>query len=113
MKNHEEERENVLEDLAYDAFREAHDHLVDKKQEAKCENLKGIYAKSRGYLVRLALIKDALEQAVSIVTLDGDDQLRSWSLKVSESSVKASAAMINHFNRQKEIIMGNNQGTFA
>ena len=80
-----------------EAFREAHAHdqLVDQKQATDNENLQGIYAKSRGYVARLAMAKDVLEQAVSIVIAasEGDHQ-PSWSYKIMESSVKASAAII-------------------
>lgn len=57
------------------------------------------------------MAKDALEQAVSIVTAarEGNEQ-PPWSCKVMESSVKASAAIIQHLNGQKEIMMGVNQG---
>ena len=112
MENHKSEKEYTLEDSAYDAFRDAHDQLVDQKKATEIENLQGIYAKGRGYLARLAMAKDALEQAVSIVTAREDgEQPQSWSCQVMESSVKASAAMIQHLNGQKEIMMGVNQGT--
>ena len=50
MENHKQEREYTLEGPAYDAFREAHDQLVDQKQATDNENLEGIYAKSHGYV---------------------------------------------------------------
>ena len=113
MENHKQERECTLEGPAYDVFREAHDQLVDQKQATDNENLQGIYAKSRGYVARLAMAKDALEQAVSIVIAarEGNEQ-PSWSCKVMESSVKASAAMIQHLNGQKEM-MGLKQGMYS
>lgn len=110
MENHKREREYTLEGPAYDAFREAHDQLVNQKQATDNKNLQGIYAKSRGYVARLAMAKDALEQAVQIV-IAGNDQ-PSWSCKVSESSIKASAAIIQHLNGQKEIMMGLKQGIY-
>lgn len=112
MDNHKQEQEYTLEGPAYDAFREAHDQLVDQKQATDNENLQGIYAKSRGYVARLAMAKDALEQAVSIVIAASEgDQQPSWSYKLMESSVKASAAIVQHLNGQKEIMMGLKQGT--
>lgn len=63
-------------------------------------------AKARGYLARLAMAKDVLEQAVNIVMATGNGQHPPvWSAKV-EASVKASASMTNHLNGQKEIMMG-------
>lgn len=109
MDNHHEEREYSLEGHAYEAFREAHDHLVDKKQATQNENLQGIYAKGRGYLARLAMSIDALEQAVAIVVNEGD-QSPAWSCQVMESSVKSAAAMVDQLNGQKEIMMGVSQG---
>ena len=106
------EKEYTLQDAAYDAFRNAHDQLVDKKQATDNENLQGVYAKARGYLARLAMAKDALEQAVNIVMATGNGQDPPvWSTKVMEASVTALASMINHLNGQKEIMMGIKQGT--
>ena len=112
MDNHKVEKEYTIQGSSYDAFRDAHDQLVDKKQATDNENLQGIYAKARGYLARLAMAKDALEQAVNVVTsTEGDEQLHEWSTEVMESSVKASASIIDHLNGQKEIMMGVNRGT--
>ena len=51
---------------AYAAFRTAHDKLVDKKMSTSNEDLQGIYSKARGYIARLAMILDCLEQAVQV-----------------------------------------------
>ena len=113
MHNHETEQEYTLEGPAYDAFRDAHDQLLDKKKATNNENLQGVYAKARGHLARLAMSIDTLEQAVNIVLKEneGGQHLPMWSTKVAESSVKSSALMITHLNQQKEIMMGISQGT--
>ena len=113
MQNHKTEKEYTLEGSAYDAFRDAHDQLVDNKQATDNENLQGVYAKARGHLARLAMAKDALEQAMNIVLLEKENGQHplAWSTKVMESSVQASASMMLHLNGQKEVMMRVNQGT--
>ena len=106
MHNHETEQEYTLEGPAYDAFQDAHDQLVDKKKATDNENLQGVYAKARGYLARLAMSIDTLEQALNIVLTEneGGQHLPIWSTKVAEA---LSALMINHLNlRQLDATSG-------
>lgn len=109
IDNHEMAKQYVMEGLAHDAFRDAHDKLVDQKRATHSINLNGVYAKSRGYVARLAMIKDVLEQAVTIAT---EHHPPTWSCKVTESSVQAAAAIIYHLNEQKEIMMGIDAGSY-
>lgn len=108
MENHSTDKIYTVDGLAYEVFSTAHDELVDRKRATDNENLKGVFAKSRGYLARLAMIKDALEQAITIVMAEGEPP--AWSCEVMESSVESAAAIIRHLNDQKEIMMGIGQG---
>jgi len=70
------------------------------------EDLQGMYAKSRGYVARLAMVLFVLEQATNKVStaLPQDDP--GWSIDVHPATVEAAAAIICHLNGQKEILMG-------
>ena len=49
MANHQSSVQYNLADGAYEAYRKAHDKLVDLKAATTNEDLQGVYAKSRGY----------------------------------------------------------------
>ena len=54
-----------LTDEAYEVYWKAHDKLVDLKAATTDEDLQGVYAKWRRYVVaRLAMMIHALEQAI-------------------------------------------------
>ena len=105
IANHKDPLEYTLEGEAYDAFRSAHDKLVDLKMGTQDEDLQGIYAKARGYTARLAMVLDVLEQAVAMVVNTGTTSI-TWRSAVTPSSVSAAAAILCHLNEQKEIMMG-------
>ena len=50
IENHMEPKEYTLKGEAYEAYRQAHDKLVDKKMATDNQNLQGMYAKSRATL---------------------------------------------------------------
>ena len=54
--NHQSSVQYNFADEAYDVYRKAHDKLVDLKAATTNEDLQGIYAKSTGYVARLAMI---------------------------------------------------------
>ncbi len=54
------------------------------------------------------MLLHVLEQAVECSTSGEEPQL--WDVQISESSVQAAEAIIQHLNTQKEIIMGIDAG---
>ena len=104
MENHRHSQEYTLRSLtpAYEAYRSAHDRLVDQKVETTTEALQGIYAIARGYVLSV------LEQAVEISISGGEPQI--WDTDITVSSVQAAEAIIQHLNTQKEIMMGIDTG---
>ena len=106
IQNHQESKEYALRGDAYDNYRRAHDKLVDMKVATDNEDLQGIYAKSRGYVARLAMVLFVLEQAtIEVSTTPPSDDLH-WSTDIYPATVEAAAAIICHLNGQKEILMG-------
>ena len=73
-------------DEAYDVYRKAHDKLVDLKAATTNEDLQGVYAKSRGYVARLAMIVHALEQAIVVV---GTTNTPTWTAAIDVFAVEA------------------------
>ncbi len=112
MDNHKCSLEYSLGNLtpAYEAYRKAHDRLVDQKIATRNEALQGIYVKARGYLARLAMILHALEQAIQSNSSGEEEETLVWDTQVTESSVLAAEAIIQHLNTQKEIMMGIHPG---
>ena len=110
MENHRHSQEYTLGSLTpgYEAYRSAHDRLVDQKVATTTEALQGIYAKARGYVTRLAMILTVLEQAVEISISGGEPQI--WDTDITVYSVQAAEAIIQHLNTQKEIMMGIDTG---
>ena len=104
MENHRHSQEYTLRSLtpAYEAYRSAHDRLVDQKVATTTEALQGIYAIARGYVLSV------LEQAVEISISGGEPQI--WDTDITVSSVQAAEAIIQHLNTQKEIMMGIDTG---
>ena len=109
MENHHGSdcKEYHVQEEAYDAYRQAHDRLVDMKSATSNENLQGIYAKARDYVARLAMILHALEHAVAKVA-DGEphDGTTEWSISITASAVEAASAIMEHLNLQKKTLMG-------
>ena len=82
IQNHQESKEYALRGDAYDNYRRAHDKLVDMKVATDNEDLQGIYAKSRGYVARLAMVLFVLEQAtIEVSTTPPSDDLH-WSTDI-------------------------------
>ena len=60
---------------AHEAFRVAHDRLVDLTVETtNSEDMQGIYTKAQGYVARVAMIIYCLELALISVAIDGDSE---------------------------------------
>ncbi len=95
----------TFEGQAYQSFAEAHDALVRQKMKAVNEDEQGILAKARGYTARLAMILHCLEQAVSRAS-GMQVEAETWSVEITDQAVKNAAAIIQHFNQQKLIMLG-------
>ena len=94
---------------AYKAFEQAHDNLVRQKMIAQDENVQGVLSKARGYTARLSMVLHCLEQAVSRVISQSFDDTASqplWDLEVTAKAVNSAAAIIQHLNTQKIIMLG-------
>ena len=78
MANHQSSVQYNFADRAYEAYRKAHDKLVDLKAATTNEDLQGVYAKSRGYVARVSMIIHALEQAVLVVSTDNTANIPTW-----------------------------------
>ena len=97
--NHEETLTYTLEEEAYATYREAHDKLVAAKLRTSNENAQGILSKARGYVARIAMIIHCLEQSLQ-------SEVEEWETKISPRAVKVATAVVEHFNKQKFIMLG-------
>ena len=109
MQNHQSSVQYNFADEAYEVYRKAHDKLVDLKAATTNEDLQGVYAKSRGYVARLAMIIHALEQAIVVV---GTANTPTWTAAIDVSAVEAAEAIMHHLNNQKMIMMGLESGIY-
>ena len=75
-------------------------------------DLQGVYAKSRGYVARVAMIIYALEQAVLVVGTDNTASIPTWMAAIDVSAVEAAEAIMHHLNNQKMIMMGLDSGIY-
>ena len=112
MANHQSSVQYNFADGAYEACRKAHDKLVDLKAATTNEDLQGVYAKSRGYVARVAMIIYALEQAVLVVGTDNTANIPTWMAAIDVSAVEAAEAIMHHLNNQKMIMMGLDSGIY-
>ncbi len=75
------------------------------------EDLQGIYAKSWGYVARLAMVMFVLEQATNEVSTTLAPECLQWSIDILPFTVEAAEAIVHHLNSQKEILMGVNSAS--
>lgn len=76
---------------------------------AQDENVQGVLSKARGYTARLSMVLHCLEQAVSRVisqTFDDTASQPLWDLEITAKAVNSAAAIIQHLNTQKIIMLG-------
>ncbi len=99
---HETEIVYSFSSSGLEAYKHAHDLLVDKKAKVDDEDVQGILSKARGYVARTAMILHCLEQAVQGV-LSGDS---GWKNEIEPATVQAAANIIDHLNNQKIILAG-------
>ena len=71
---------------------------------AQDENFQGILSKLRGYTARLSMVLHCLEQATSRVMNDTASQPL-WDLQITTQAVNSAAAIIQHLNNQKFIML--------
>ena len=95
----------TFDEQALEVFAEVHDDLVRKKIKATNENAQRILSKSRGYAARIAMVMHVLEQAVDTACSDTPAQLQ-WCTAITAHSVKSAAAIVDHCNTQKFIMLG-------
>ena len=105
---HQTHKLYTMEEEAYDLFRDADDQLVQQKLQAGDENVQGVLSKSRGYVARLAMIVHCLEEAIECVVGEAPTN---WRTEITQSAVKASIAIVNHFNSQRFIALGCDDGS--
>ena len=101
---HRQTKHYSLNDDAYKAFEQAHDNLVRQKMLAQDENVQGVLSKARGYTARLSMVLHCLEQATSRVINDTASQ-PAWDLEITTQAVNSAAAIIQHLNTQKLIML--------
>ena len=76
---------------------------------AQDKNVQGVLSKARGYTARLSMVLHCLEQAVSRVisqTFDDTASQPLWDLEITAKAVNSAAAIIQHLNTQKIIMLG-------
>ena len=71
---------------------------------AQDENVQGVLSKARGYTARLSMVLHCLEQATSRVINDTASQ-PAWDLEITTQAVNSAAAIIQHLNTQKLIML--------
>ena len=101
---HRQTKHYSLNDDAYKAFEQAHDNLVQQKMLAQDENVQGVLSKARGYTARLSMVLHCLKQATSRVINDTASQ-PAWDLEITTQAVNSAAAIIQHLNTQKLIML--------
>ena len=101
---HRQTKHYSLNHDAYKAFEQAHDNLVRQKMLAQDENVQGVLSKARGYTARLSMVLHCLEQATSRVINDTASQ-PAWDLEITTQAVNSAAAIIQHLNTQKLIML--------
>lgn len=106
--HHEDSKVYTLEDESYSEYRLTHDRLVNDKLRSSNEDVQGIVTKARGYTARISMVIHCLEQALHSISHSSDSQ--NWDCKVSLKAVKAASAIIDHFNKQKFIMLGIDDG---
>ena len=102
---HRQTKHYSLNDDAYKAFEQAHDNLVRQKMLAQDENVQGVLSKARGYTARLSMVLHCLEQATSRVINDTAASQPAWDLEITTQAVNSAAAIIQHLNTQKLIML--------
>ena len=60
--------------------------------------------KARGYCARIAMVIHSLEQALQSIHHESEQQ--DWDSNVSVKAMKSASAIIDHFNKQKFIMLG-------
>ena len=108
MEQHRSHRLYILQGPSYAAFQKIHDDLVRQKLKWQDENAQGILSKARGYVARIAMIIHSLEQALQRV-MYGFVAEEAWDTSISTSAVEAAGLIVDHFNRQKFIMLGLDQ----
>lgn len=104
MEQHKTHKLYTLQDSAYRAYKSIHDDLVNEKLKWQDEKAQGILSKARGYVARICMI---VHTALNKITPREDSSDASpWETSVSTSAVTAAGLIIEHFNKQKFIMLG-------
>ena len=69
-------------------------------------NVQGVLSKARGYTAHLSMVLHCLEQAVSSQTFDYTASQSLWDLEITAKAVNSAAAILQHLNTQKIIMLG-------
>ena len=106
---HKDKHTYKFDDAAQAIFIEAHDKLCRRKMNIPDdEDRRGILSKAKGQLARMAVVVDALEQAIakplprSCMDEDDDD---SWEDTIGEHSVVQAEHIMNYIIDQKFALM--------
>ena len=102
--NHKDAVTYTLEGEAYMEYQQTHDQLVHEKLRSNNEDVQGILSKARGYCARIAMVIHSLEQALQSIHHEYEQQ--NWDSNVSIKATKSASAIIDHFNKQKFILLG-------